>query len=80
MLIRNCSGAGAPHHDQRRCFYVDTSIPMSIHLEMGVARERGASLNRSGVECSIRKAEMRNGMFHKVLQSGAALLKAIVRV
>ena len=53
---------------------------MSIHLEMGVARERGASLNRSGVECSIRKAEMRNGMFHKVLQSGAALLKAIVRV
>ena len=55
-----------------------SSIPMSIHLEMGIVRERGASLNRSGVECRIRKVEMRNGMCRKVLQSGAAL-KAIVR-
>ena len=54
------------------------SMPMSIHLEMGVARERGASLNGSGVECGIRKVEMRNGSNRKVLQSGAAL-KAIVR-
>ena len=45
---------------------------------MGVVRERGASLNRSGVECGIRKAEKRSSMSRKVLQSGAAL-KAIVR-
>ena len=51
---------------------------MSILLEMGVVRERGASLNRSGVECGIRKAKMRHGMCRKMRQSGAAL-KAIVR-
>jgi len=45
---------------------------------MGVVRERGASLNRSGVECGIRKAEKRSSMSRKVLQSGAAL-KATVR-
>jgi hypothetical protein len=54
------------------------SMPMSMHLEMGVVREREASLNRSGIECGIREVEMRNGMCRKVLQSGAAL-KAIVR-
>ena len=53
------------------------SIPMSVHLEMGVVREGGASLNRSGVECGIWKA-MRNSVCRGVLQSGAAL-KAIVR-
>jgi hypothetical protein len=53
------------------------SMPMSIHLEMGVARERGASLNGSGVECGIKKVEMCNGMCRKELQSGA-VLKAIV--
>jgi hypothetical protein len=51
---------------------------MSKHLEMGVVRDGGASLNGSGVECGIRKVEMRNGSNRKVLQSGAAL-KAIVR-
>ena len=54
------------------------SMPMSIHLEMGVARERGASLNGSGVECGIKKVEMCNGMCRKELQSGA-VLKAIVK-
>ena len=54
------------------------SLPMSKHLEMGVVRDGGASLNGSGVECGIRKVEMRNGSNRKVLQSGAAL-KAIVR-
>jgi hypothetical protein len=33
------------------------SIPMSMYLEMGVVRESGASLNRSGVECGIRKVK-----------------------
>jgi len=51
---------------------------MWIHLEMGVVRERGVSLNTSGVECGIRKVEMCNSMCRKVIQSGAAL-KAIVR-
>jgi len=37
-----------------------------------VLATRGASLNRSGVECGIRKVEMRNGMCRKVLQSGTA--------
>ena len=45
---------------------------------MDVVRERGGSLNGSGVECGMRKVEMLNSMFRKVLQSGAAL-KAIVR-
>ena len=66
------------------CVSISIRRYVEIHvdtcLEMGAMRERGASLNRSGVECGIRKAEMCNGMFHKVLQSGAALLKAIVRV
>jgi hypothetical protein len=57
---------------------VFTSMPMSIYLEIGVVRERGASLNGSGVECGIRNFEMRNGTCRKVLQSGAAL-KAVVR-
>jgi hypothetical protein len=45
---------------------------------MDVERERGASLNGSGVEFGMRKIEMRNGMCRKFLQSGAPL-KAVVR-
>jgi hypothetical protein len=36
---RYCSGAGAPRHDQRRGFYVDTVVD-SRYLEMDVVRER----------------------------------------
>jgi len=66
-------GCAAPR--STKVFFM--SKPMSIHLEMGVVRERGASLNRSGVKCGIRRFEKRNGMFWWVLQSGAAL-KAVV--
>jgi hypothetical protein len=45
---------------------------------MGVARQRGASLNGSEVERGIKKTEVCNGMCRKVLQSGAEL-NAIVR-
>jgi len=39
VRIQYCSGAGAPRHDQRRFFYVDTVID-SRYLEMDVVRER----------------------------------------
>jgi len=69
----DCSGAGAPRHDQRRSFYVYTVVD-SRYLEMDVAREREGSLNGSEVEGGA----MRNGMCRKILRSGAAL-EAIVR-
>ena len=65
-----CSGA------LNECVF--TSMMPCRSLEMGVVRERGASLNGSGVEFSLRKVEIRYGMCRKVLQSGAAL-KAIVK-
>ena len=70
---QHCSGAGAPRHDQRRVFYVDTVVDCR-YLEMDVVREREGSLNRSEVEGGA----MRNGMCRKILRSGAAL-EAIVR-
>jgi hypothetical protein len=68
-----CSGAGAPRHDQRRSFYVDTVVDCR-YLEMDVVREREGSLNGSEVEGGA----MRDGMCRKILRSGAAL-EAIVR-
>ena len=67
-LLENCSGAGAPRHDQRKGFYVDTVVD-SRYLEMDVVRESEGSLNGSEVE----NGAMRNGMCRKFLSSGAAL-------
>ena len=45
---------GAPRHDQRRGFYVDT-VGDSRYLEMDVVREREGSLNGSEVEGGMKK-------------------------
>jgi len=74
LVLNNCSGAGAPRHDQRRGFYVDTVVD-SRYLEMDVVRERERSLNGSEVEGGA----MRNGMCRKILRSGAAL-KAMISI
>jgi len=71
VYVHCCSGADAPRHDPRKCFYIE-------FLEIDAVRERGGSLNGIEVECGVRKVELRNGMCRKLLQSGAAL-KAIVR-
>jgi len=57
-----CSGAGAPRHDQRKGFYVDTVVD-SRYLEMDVVRGCKGSLNGSEVE----NGAMRNGMCRKIL-------------
>jgi hypothetical protein len=58
----DCSGAGAPRHDQRKSFYVDTVVD-SRYLEMDVVREREGSLNGS----EVGNGAMRNGMCRKIL-------------
>ena len=60
--VRNCSGAGAPRHDQRKGFYVDTVVD-SRYLEMDVVREREGSFNGNEVE----NGAMHNGMCRKIL-------------
>ena len=72
-FTNDCSGAGAPRHDQRKGFYVDTVVDCR-YLEMDVVREREGSLNGSEVEGGA----IRNGMCRRILRSGAAL-EAIVR-
>ena len=56
---------------------IDTVLD-SRYVEMDVVREREGCLNGSEVEGGMKKVQMRNGMCHKMHQSGAAL-KAIVR-
>ena len=58
----HCSGAGAPRHDQRKGFYVDTVVD-SRYVEMDVVREREGSLNGSEVE----NGAMQNGMCRKIV-------------
>ena len=53
-IFNNCSGAGAPRHDQRKDLYVDTVLD-SRYLEMDVVREREGSLNGSEVEGGAKK-------------------------